>query len=59
MDRNTKNGAATPQVMVSVEDAKMVETVHKILNHGDDAEVRLTKDGGYKVLQVSKTVIDK
>lgn len=56
-ERNECLGKTTPQVLVSKEAAEMIETVDQILICGDDAEVRRTKDGGYKVIKVIKTVI--
>lgn len=58
VERNECLGKETPQVLVSQEAAKMLETVQQILICGDDAEVRRTKNGGYKVIKVIKTVIE-
>ena len=56
MDRSSKNGVATPKIMVSQKDAELLESVYNILKTGNDVEIRIAKNGELKLLEIIKRV---
>lgn len=42
---------------LSENEKKVIEALRKIASRGNDAEVRTTKNGEYKVLEVKKNII--
>ena len=36
---------------------KLIEALRKIAAHGNDAEIRTTKEGKYKVIELKKCVV--
>lgn len=45
-----------PTVTVSVEDARMIKKIHRIVDGGKNAEVKKGKNGEIKVLKVTKEI---
>lgn len=43
-------------VVVSRDDARMIQTIHNIVDHGKNAEVKRDKNGKLKVLKVTKEI---
>lgn len=41
---------------MSKEDEKVIETIKRIVNRGNNAEVKKSKDGSLKVLEVKKHI---
>lgn len=54
------NKTEMPSVMLTLQQypdgMRLLKTIYKICNSGSDAEVRMNKDGSFKVYEVKKKI---